>query len=195
MTDAAHLQGQNFKPKSLLTVRCALHRCCAFLALKGPNQVVFRGNEALVSVTPFGSPAFNYEWRSNNVVIALGATGNLIIANTSPAALTNYVVIIANAYGIYPLNLSNLRISNPGNYPTHWLPQMQTTTESPSTHKFGFNISWASGQTVVVEASTNLANPDWQPVQTNTLTTGSANFSDPQWTNYPNRFYRLRSPQ
>ena len=29
---AAHLQGRNFKPKSLLTVRCALHRCCAFLA-------------------------------------------------------------------------------------------------------------------------------------------------------------------
>ena len=29
---AAHLQGQNFKLKSLLTVRCALHRCCAFLA-------------------------------------------------------------------------------------------------------------------------------------------------------------------
>ena len=194
MTDAAHLQGQNFKPKSLLTVRCALHRCCAFLALKGPNQVVFRGNEALVSVTPFGSPAFNYEWRSNNVVIARGTKGNLIIANTSPAALTNYVVIIANAYGIYPLNLSNLRISNPGNYPTHWLPQMQTTTESPSTHKFGFNISWASGQTVVVEASTNLANPDWQPVQTNTLTTGTAYFSDPQWTNCPNRFYRLRLP-
>ena len=29
---ADHLQGRNFKPKSLLTVRCALHRCCAFLA-------------------------------------------------------------------------------------------------------------------------------------------------------------------
>jgi hypothetical protein len=47
---------------------------------------------------------------------------------------------------------------------------------------------------VVVEACTNLSNPDWQPMQTNLLTTGSAYFSDPQWTNYPNRFYRLRSP-
>jgi hypothetical protein len=31
-------------------------------------------------------------------------------------------------------------------------------------------------------------------VQTNTLTGGSAYFSDPQWMNYPGRFYRIRSP-
>ncbi len=76
-----------------------------------------------------------------------------------------------------------------------WLPLVQTSDASfgVQTNQFGFNISWASDQTVVVEACTNLANPDWQPVQTNTLTTGSAYFSDPEWTNYPNRFYRLRS--
>jgi hypothetical protein len=41
---------------------------------------------------------------------------------------------------------------------------------------------------------TNLANPTWYPLQTNTLTGGSFYFSDPQWTNYPGRFYRIRSP-
>jgi hypothetical protein len=77
-----------------------------------------------------------------------------------------------------------------------WLPAMQTSDGSfgVQTNQFGFNIIWASGQTVVVDACTNLSNPDWQPVQTNSLTTGTAYFSDPQWTNYPNRFYRLRSP-
>jgi hypothetical protein len=59
---------------------------------------------------------------------------------------------------------------------------------------FGFTISWATNIPVVVEACTNLTNPVWQPVQTNALTDGSAYFSDPQWTNYPGRFYRLRSP-
>jgi hypothetical protein len=39
-----------------------------------------------------------------------------------------------------------------------------------------------------------LANPVWSPLQTNTLTGGSCYFSDSQWTNYPGRFYRLRSP-
>jgi hypothetical protein len=62
------------------------------------------------------------------------------------------------------------------------------------TNQFGFNINWANGMTVVVEASTNLANPAWSPLATNTLTSGSAHFSDPKWTNYPARFYRLRSP-
>jgi len=45
-----------------------------------------------------------------------------------------------------------------------------------------------------VEASTNLANPTWIPLATNTLTAGSAYFSDPQWTDYPSRLYRLRWP-
>jgi hypothetical protein len=77
-----------------------------------------------------------------------------------------------------------------------WLPQVQTTDGSfgVKTNQFGFNINWASGQTVVVEACTNLFNPDWQPVQTNTFSSGTAYFSDPLWTNYPGRFYRLRSP-
>jgi len=75
-----------------------------------------------------------------------------------------------------------------------WNPQAQTNDGSfgVQTNQFGFNITASSNLVIVVEASTNLIN--WQPVQTNTLTTGSAYFSDPQWTNYPGRFYRLRSP-
>jgi hypothetical protein len=60
------------------------------------------------------------------------------------------------------------------------------------TNCFNFTISWATNIAVVVEASTNLVN--WQPLQTNTLATGTSYFSDPQWTNYTGRFYRLRSP-
>jgi len=31
-------------------------------------------------------------------------------------------------------------------------------------------------------------------LQTLTITNGSVAFSDPAWTNYPTRFYRVRSP-
>jgi hypothetical protein len=62
------------------------------------------------------------------------------------------------------------------------------------TNRFGFIISWATNVPVVIEASTNLANPTWSPVATNTLISGTSYFSDPRWTNYPTRFYRLRSP-
>jgi hypothetical protein len=47
---------------------------------------------------------------------------------------------------------------------------------------------------IVVEACTNLANPLWLSLETNTLSGGSCYFSDPLWTNQPARFYRLRSP-
>jgi hypothetical protein len=79
-------------------------------------------------------------------------------------------------------------------YPTTlWLPQAQAAGIN-SGGQFGFNINWASGQTVVVEACTNLSNPQWQPVYTNTFTTGLDYFSDSRPANVPGYFYRLRSP-
>ena len=75
-----------------------------------------------------------------------------------------------------------------------WLPQMQTATTSPSAQNpFAFTINWAGGQTVVVEACTNIFNPVWLPIQTNMLSSNSVSFCDPQWTNYPGRFYRISS--
>jgi hypothetical protein len=59
---------------------------------------------------------------------------------------------------------------------------------------FGFTITGTANQSVVVEACTNLAVPLWTPVETNTLTEGQFRFNDPDWTNYPARFYRLRQP-
>jgi hypothetical protein len=83
-----------------------------------------------------------------------------------------------------------------GDRPTAlWRPLLETSEGSfgVRTNQFGFNINWASGMVVVVEACTNFANPVWQPVQTNTLTGSSCFFNDPAWTNYACRFYRLRS--
>jgi hypothetical protein len=62
------------------------------------------------------------------------------------------------------------------------------------TNAFGFIISWATNLSIVVEACTNLSDHTWSAVSTNTLTGGSSYFSDPQWTNYPTRLYRIRSP-
>jgi hypothetical protein len=77
-----------------------------------------------------------------------------------------------------------------------WKPKVQTSDANfgVRTNQFGFNISWASGMDVAVDACTNLANPVWTPLQTNTLTGDTLYFSDPQWTNHPARFYRLRWP-
>jgi hypothetical protein len=76
-----------------------------------------------------------------------------------------------------------------------WTPQVLTSNSSfgVQTNQFGFDVTWANGMSVVVEASTNLANHVWSPLATNTITGGSYYFSDPRWTNYSSRFYRVHS--
>jgi hypothetical protein len=77
-----------------------------------------------------------------------------------------------------------------------WNPLIQTGGGSPgvANQQFGFNITGTTNIPFAVEACTNLAHPIWSPLQTFTLTNGSVAFRDPQWTNFPGRFYRLSSP-
>jgi hypothetical protein len=87
-----------------------------------------------------------------------------------------------------------------GSRPTAlWLlPNPLILTSGPGfgmqSNAFGFIISWATNTSVVVEACTNPANHSWSSLKTNALTSGWSYFSDPQWANYPGRFYRVRSP-
>ena len=55
-------------------------------------------------------------------------------------------------------------------------------------------VAWAPNVSVVVEACSDLGGQVWSPISINLLTDGSSYFSDPQWTNHPSRFYRLRTP-
>ena len=77
-----------------------------------------------------------------------------------------------------------------------WNPQAQTEDANFGvvTNKFGFKITGTANIPIVVEACSNLASSAWVALQNCTLTNGNIYFSDPQWTNYPARFYRLRSP-
>jgi hypothetical protein len=61
------------------------------------------------------------------------------------------------------------------------------------TNQFSFTVSWATNLNVVVEAVIDLGNPIWSPVATNSLVGGWFYFTDPARTNYPSRFYRVRS--
>ena len=70
----------------------------------------------------------------------------------------------------------------------------QTTNFGVQSNQFGFNVSWATNLSVVVEACTNIGNPAWVPVATNALSNGTFYFNDAQWKNYPKRYYRLSAP-
>ncbi len=75
-----------------------------------------------------------------------------------------------------------------------WNPQAQNDSSfGVQNNQFGFNITGTTNIPIVVEACTNM-DSTWIPLKTYTVTNGLIYFSDPQWRNYPVRFYRLRSP-
>jgi len=75
-----------------------------------------------------------------------------------------------------------------------WNAQVEPGSYGVRTNQFGFNITGSSNLVIVIEATTNLANPNWYPLQTNTLNGSPLYFTDPQWTNYSSRFYRVTWP-
>jgi len=77
-----------------------------------------------------------------------------------------------------------------------WLPVILTRDVDFGirSNEFGFNLSWASGRTAVVEAGSNLAGEGWVPISTNVLASDTLYVRDPFWTNFSQRLYRIRSP-
>jgi len=73
-------------------------------------------------------------------------------------------------------------------------PLLSADSAGVSANGFAFTIAWATNATLVVEACLDLASPAWSPIATNTPWSGTWQFTDLEWTNYPTRFYRVRSP-
>lgn len=59
--------------------------------------------------------------------------------------------------------------------------------------EFPFSIGTSLDQTYVIEACTSLVNQVWVPIGTRLTSSGAAEFVDVDRTNYPSRFYRVRS--
>jgi autotransporter-associated beta strand protein len=116
----------------------------------------------------------------------------------STSELWHHIITIGTALTNSPLDVDWVRVWQPAGITT---PRVQT-------NGFGFGIG-DYHTTNVVEACTNLANPVWQPIRTNSINGYETNgnpflnnplnanpiyFSDSYWTNHPGRFYRLYWP-
>ncbi len=138
------------------------------------------------SVVSFGTSAFNF---------CVNLTG--VFFNGKPPSNNGFLFSGNTKATVYYLPGDTGWGPTYGGRPTKlWNPHAQTSDANfgVRTNQFGFNIFGTANIPIVVEASTNLANSNWFPLQNCTLTNGLIYFSDPQWTNYPGRFYRLRSP-
>ena len=143
--------------------------------------------------------------------VALDAHGNLYLADTGNNRIRKMLL-----YAGYPtLAINGVGGTNTGNYSVvitspHGRVVSQTarlsvtsgTTSPPLTlgspflrptpNGFAFHLDGSIGQTVIIDASTNLL--DWSPITTNVMDVLPFPVSDPAWTNYPQRFYRVRQP-
>ncbi len=64
------------------------------------------------------------------------------------------------------------------------------TSQGFTNHMFQLGFTGVTGSNYVLQASTNLIN--WMPLSTNTAPANGFNLVDPQATNFPYRFYRVR---
>ncbi len=179
-----NLTGISLSDKLTAIGSYAFNNCQSLTTITIPSGVNFIGDQA------FG-------WSSLSKIYLLGNApvigsdlflGDIYLANN-------------NAYVYYLPGTTGWGTTFDGLPTVLWNPQVQTGDGSfgVQANQFGFNITGNYNLVVVVEATSDLANPVWSPVSTNTLNTsvgtnGASYFSDPQWTDYPGRFYRLRSP-
>ena len=139
------------------------------------------------SVISIGDYEFYYCTSLTNITFQGNAptSGSQMFTGVNAAAVVYYYAGTSGWGSTYG-GLPTVELSAPSN------PPQIGGNGSVGVHSgdFGFTIAGVSNQTVVVEASTNLVN--WQPVWTNTLSGASTNFTDSQWKNFRNRFYRAR---
>lgn len=77
-----------------------------------------------------------------------------------------------------------------------WNPMIQLGDGSfgVQTNSFGFKIDESESGLVVVEACATLIDGTWVPLKTNSMNHTSVYFSDADWINHPERYYRLSMP-
>jgi hypothetical protein len=144
------------------------------------------------SVTSIGTGAFQYCYTTLTTLASIYFQGN------APASGSDSSVFLADSSAtIYYLpGATGWHSPFDGRPAILWNPQAQTGDSSfgVRTNRFGFTITGTTNIPIVVEACTNLASPVWNSLTNVMLTNGPFYFSDAQWTNYPARYYRFRSP-
>lgn len=161
--------------------------CIGLTSLTIPNSVTDLGDQCFGNCYNIASVYFSgVPPRSGNLVFWLYYSDNNITYYTPNPALTIYRLPSANGWPQVP---------NPwdGHPTAFWLPQVaEDGSMGVNDGMFGFNVNWVPGEQWVIDACTDLNNPGWEEIYWSAFSGNSTNFSDPEWSNFPSRYYRIR---
>jgi sugar lactone lactonase YvrE len=146
----------------------------------GNLYVADSGNDAIRKVTPKGEVTTLAGLAGFDGIGSSDGTGSAARFNSPQGVAVDGV---GNVY-VADTNNSLIRKGNP-------VPMILSSRLGINGGQFNFFLTGPAGQSVVVEASTDLVS--WLPIWTNTFA-GALNFSDPESGVYANRFYRAHAP-
>jgi hypothetical protein len=151
----------------------------AGLFFGGPRTITgVAGGATITAQIRVWDTASGSSWAQASTVIG-AQIGQSVLFQVTLADPTNSPAIMTNLNG-HPWQTSSGPLDRP----------LGVNDAGVRTNQFGFNIYGGGGGQVVVLTSTNLTN--WTRFQTNfTSNLGPVYFTDPQWTNYPRRFYMV----
>jgi hypothetical protein len=141
----------------------------------------------------------NFGMRSNQFGFNISAVAGQMVVIEASTNLVNWIPVQTNLTtgigliaftdmqsGLFPRRFYRARLYE-GLLPP---PMIQPSGLGFQAGQFAFNLTGIAGQTVVIEASTNLLS--WLPLATNILDAAPSYFSDPNSTHFSRRFYRAR---
>jgi hypothetical protein len=158
------------------------------------DLTVVAGGTAVFSAAAGGSPPLIYQWMGSGGDLADGpgisgaATPNLTLFNVSTNSAGNYWLVVTNAYGSSTSTVATLTVV---------LPPTIAGIAAAAGGGITLQLGGSPGVTYVLESKSDLGSPaGWSPVATNMFDlTGLWQFTDPQATNSPQKYYRLRYTQ
>ena len=135
------------------------------------------GQNLTLGVSALGSGTLNYQWYFNGVPISGATMNDYLISDTQFTNAGLYNVVVTSAYG----SVSNAEyevVVNPANVNIALYP--------------GVGIAGTVGYTYTVQSTTNLADTNSWVTETNlTLSATNQIWSDYNWGNNRNKFYRV----
>jgi uncharacterized protein YpmS len=154
------------------------------------NQTVAAGANASFSVVAAGSAPLSYQWFFNATNGLAGATTNALnLPNAHPHDAGSYSVVVTNEVGSVTSDVAILSVVVP--------PILLVNPTALPGGSFQLSFTNVSGLNFTVFGSTDVTLPltSWTVLGAATEgPSGHFQFTDPQATNYSQRYYRVRSP-